>query len=141
MEAPGCSRIRGRLAYPYKCVHFCQHSHTYMCFLSCIHSFDASFLHWISSGSQHVTVLLCIGHVSHLAGEVAHFSLLHNLSDFPPVKNTATMSPGPILSLIIIYLRSQSRGESGRRALTACSRAWCFTIWATLGSAQHESLI
>lgn len=35
------------------------------------------------------TVLFFIGHSCYLAGEFAHFSLLHNLSDFPLVINTA----------------------------------------------------
>lgn len=121
------------------CVHFClwTHTHTYSCVLSFIHykvkafPFLQCILFAVSThtplGADRVTVLFFIGHLSHLAGEVAHFSLLHNLSDFPPViKHSADMWLGPIPSLIIIYLRSQSRRRAGGCALTARQQSVVF---------------
>lgn len=113
------------LPYPYKCVHFCLWTHTYSCVLSFIYPLSLFFpfpslhlvprLHSYSSGSRQGTVLLFIGHLSHLAGEVAHFSLLHNLSDFPPViKHRPDMTRPD--SIAYYHLFKASKPEKGRWA-------------------------
>lgn len=83
-------------------------------------------LHSHSSGSQQSTAMLFIGHSCYLAGDFSHFSLLHNLSDFPPVINTAPIWLGRIPLLITIYLRSQSRGKAGGWALPARQQSVAF---------------
>lgn len=79
-------------------------------------------LHSHSSGSQQSTAMLFIGHSCYLAGDFSHFSLLHNLSDFPPVINTAPDMTRPD-SIAYYHLFKVSKPGKGRWACPASGAA------------------
>ena len=81
----------------------CTRAHTVVCWFSYTsYIFSLLFpsrhlnpcLHSFFCGIQLSTVFLFIPVLSHLAGELSHFSLLHNLSDFLPVMKCTLNTTG-----------------------------------------------
>lgn len=86
-------------------------------------SFGILFSPSSSCGSQLSTVFLIVGRLSHLAGEVSHFSLLHNLwtSD-----KTQPQYNHRLILLLVIYLRSECWNRASGCSLTGKQQSVTF---------------